>query len=282
MKKNLLILPLLLLLGLVTIEAQITTPAPSPGATVQQTVGLSEVTIEYSRPSAKGRTIFAADGLVPFGNVWRTGANQATKITFSDDVILGDQSLPAGSYAILTKPGATSWDIHFYKHESTNWGSYAELTPNAVVTATPTTLSFKIESFTMGLGDVIGGNASIWLGWENTMVGFPISFEVESKVMASIDRAMSGPSANDYYQAASYYHDNGKDLNKALEWINMATAGDNPAFWQVRRKSLILADMGKTQAAIEAAKLSLDLATKAGNDDYVRMNKKSLKEWGAM
>lgn len=282
MKKNLLILPLLLLLGLVAIEAQIVTPAPSPGATVKQTVGLSEVTIEYSRPAAKGRTIFATDGLVPFGNVWRTGANQATKVTFSDDVTVGGKKLAAGSYAILTKPSATSWDIHFYKHESTNFGSYVDKTPDAVVTVESTKTDFNIESFSMGVGSIIGGDASLWMGWENTMVGVPISFEVEGKVMASIDRAMAGPSSNDYFAAASYYHDNGKDLNKALEWINLATAGDNPAFWQVRRKSLILADLGKKQAAIEAAKLSLELATKAGNDDYIRLNKNSLKEWGAM
>jgi hypothetical protein len=282
MKKNLLILPLLLLLGLAAIEAQITTPAASPGAMVKQTVGLSEVTIEYSRPAMKGRTIFAADGLVPFDAVWRTGANQATKITFSDDVTVGDKALSAGSYAILTKPSAMSWDIHFYAYDGGNWGNYTSKTPDLVATAKPTKIEFPIESFTIGLGNVVGGNASIWMGWENTMVSVPIAFEVESKVMASIDRAMAGPSSNDYFAAASYYHENGKDLNKALEWINLATAGDNPAFWQVRRKALILADLGKKQAAIAAAKMSMELAQKAGNDDYVRMNKKSLKEWGAM
>ena len=282
MKKNLLILPILLLMGLVAIEAQVQTPAASAGAMVKQTVGLSEVVIEYSRPSAKGRTIFSADGLVPFGNVWRTGANSATKITFSDDVTVGDKKLSAGSYAILTLPDAMSWNVHFYKYEQSGWNSYVEKTPNAIVTVKPTKLSNHVETFTIGLDNVIVGDAHLQIAWEKTMVAIPLSFEVDGKVMASIDRIMAGPSKNDYFQAATYYHESGKDLNKALEWINMATAGDNPMFWQVRRKALILADMGKKAEAIAAAKLSWDLAKKAGNDDYVRMNEKSLKEWGAM
>ena len=279
MKKNLLLLPLLLLIGIVALQAQVSTPAPSPSAKVTQMVGLTEVTLEYSRPSMKGRTIFAADGLVPFGSVWRTGANQATKITFSDDVTLGGSELPAGSYAILSKPGSSSWDIHFYSYESSNFGSYVEKEPTLVVSATPAKMDGTLETFTINIDGLHNDGAVLQFAWENTVVPVALGVMTDKTVMASIDRVMAGPSKNDYYNAATYYHDSGKDLKKALEWVNIATEGDNPRFWQVRRKALILADLGMKKEAIAAAKQSLELAKAAGNQDYVRMNEKSLKEW---
>lgn len=279
MKKNLLLLPLLLLIGIAAIHAQIVTPAASPSATLTQMVGLTEVTVEYSRPAMKGRTIFAADGLVPFGSVWRTGANSATKITFSDDVTIEDNKLAAGSYAILTKPGATSWAVHFYNHQSTNFGSYLEEDPNLVVNVTPVKMDVTLESFTINIDGMNNSGATLQFAWENTVVPVAIGVDVDTKVMASIDRVMAGPSANDYNNAATYYHEAGKDLKQALEWSNMATAGDNPRYWMVRRKALILADLGMKKEAIQAAKQSLELAKTAGNNDYVRMNEKSIKEW---
>lgn len=279
MKKNLLLLPLLLLIGIATIHAQIVTPAPSPSATLTQMVGLTEVTVEYSRPAMKGRTIFSADGLVPFGNVWRTGANSATKITFSDDVTIEDNKLAAGSYAILTKPGASSWAVHFYNHQSTNFGSYLEEDPNLVVNVTPAKMDATLESFTINIDGMNNSGATLQLAWENTVVPIAIGVDVDTKVMASIDRVMAGPSANDYNNAATYYHEAGKDLKQALEWSNMATSGDSPRYWMVRRKALILADLGMKKEAIQAAKQSLELAKTAGNNDYVKMNEKSIKEW---
>jgi hypothetical protein len=279
MKKNLLLLPLLLLIGIAAIHAQIVTPAASPSAKLTQMVGLTEVTVEYSRPAMKGRTIFAADGLVPFGSVWRTGANSATKITFSDDVTIEDNKLAAGSYAILTKPGATSWAVHFYNHQSTNFGSYLEEDPNLVVNVTPAKMDVTLESFTINIDGMNNSGATLQFAWENTVVPVAIGVDVDTKVMASIDRVMAGPSANDYNNAATYYHEAGKDLKQALEWSNMATAGDNPRYWMVRRKALILADLGMKKEAIQAAKQSLELAKTAGNNDYVRMNEKSIKEW---
>ncbi len=260
---------------------QIQTPQPSPTSEIKQTVGLTDVHIVYSRPSTKGRTIFAEDGLVPFGDVWRFGANQATKISFGDDVTVGGKAVKGGEYAVLAKPTAKSWEIMFFPYEGGNWGSYREKTPAAVVETESQELPFAIESFTMMLGDLKANSANLYAMWEKTMIAIPVEAEVDSKVMAAIDRVLAGPTANDYYAAGTYYHDAGKDLNKALEMVQKATKVDNPRFWQVRREALILADLGKTQEAIEAAKKSKELAEKAGNKDYIRMNEKSIKEWTA-
>jgi len=147
--------------------------APSPSAKLVQKVGLTDVTIEYSRPGVKGRTIFAADGLVPFGKLWRTGANSATKITFSDAVKIGDGELAAGSYAILTKPGATSWDINFYPYGATRWSGYADADPAVSVKATPALLPNNVESFLITIGDLTDYSATIVFRWEKTVVSLP-------------------------------------------------------------------------------------------------------------
>lgn len=259
--------------------AQIRTPAPSPGLKWTQAVGLSEVSLEYSRPSAKGRTIFAADGLVPYGDLWRTGANTATKISFSDKVWVEGKELAAGSYAILTRPNAGSWDVNFYKHESTSFNSYTDKTPDATVTVSTMALPMQIETFTIGIGDLTNDGATLQFIWANTYAPVRLKFDVDGRVMANIEQVMAGPSGNDYFAAASYMHDAGKDLNVALGYIEKATSGANPAFWMVRRKALILADLGRKKEAIAAAKQSLELAKAANNNDYVRMNEASIKEW---
>ncbi|GAB4408640.1 MAG: DUF2911 domain-containing protein [Microscillaceae bacterium] len=262
-------------------QAQIVIPAPSPGVKTVQNFGLGQVTLEYSRPAAKGRVIFAADGLVPFGQVWRTGANSATKITFSEDVKIGGKDLKAGAYAVLSIPNANAWAVHFYPYETGSWNSYTEKTPALIAEAKVKYTNFALENFSIDLQNIGLNTAELVFAWEKTMAVLPLEVDVDKKILSNIDRVMAGPSNNDYYAAASYYHDTGKDLNKALEFINKATAGENPAFWQLRRKSLILADLGKKAEAIAVAKQSLEAAQKAGNQDYVRMNEKSIAEWSA-
>ena len=244
-----------------------------------QTVGLTDVTVEYSRPSAKGRAIFAADGLVPYGKVWRTGANQVTKVSFSDAVKVDGKDVPAGDYAVLTKPAADQWEVMFFSYEGGNWGSYVEKTPALTVTTKPMMSDMSTESFLVFFDKLTNTGAHMKMAWENTVVAVPIEVNVDERVMADINRMMAGPSANDYYAAASYLHDSGKEMDKALEYVNKATEMNDSAYWMMRRKSLILADMGKKQEAIAAAKQSLELAKKADNQDYVRMNEKSIKEW---
>ena len=261
-------------------QAQIRTPAPSPSAKFVQSVGLTDVTIEYSRPGVKGREIYAADGLVPFGKVWRTGANSVTKITFGDDVKVGGKELKKGEYAILTTPDAGSWAVQFYAYESSNWSSYVEKEPAAVATAELTNLPISVETFLISIGNIKDDSGDLQFVWDKTIATVPLKFEVDARVVENIERTLSGPTPNDYYAAANYYHSTGKDLNKALKWIQKATKVENPRFWQVRREALILADLGRKAEAIAAAKKSLELAKAAGNDDYVRMNEKSIAEWG--
>ena len=259
--------------------AQISTPAPSPSAKLKQTVGLTDVTIEYSRPSMKGRTIMG--DLVPYNEPWRTGANAATKVSFSKDVVVGGKEVKKGSYAMLTKPGMDKWEVMLFEYKSGNFGSYLkdDVTAAATFMAEAMKTDYKIESFMFAIDDLKNDAANIYMMWENTTVVMPIKVHTNKEVMASIDRTMAGPSKNDYFAAASYLHDTGH-LEKAHDYILKATAGDDPKFWQVRRKALILADMGKKAEAISAAKKSMELAQKAGNKDYVRMNEKSIAKWG--
>ena len=172
-------------------QAQISTPAPSPAAKVMQTVGLTDVTVEYSRPSVKGREVFAANGLVPFDKFWRTGANAATKITFSDEVKVGEESLPAGDYAILTKPSVTQWEVMFYEYEGGNWGSYVEKTPAATVTAKTMKSGMNTESFMIYFDELTNTGAHLKMAWANTVVAVPIAVYVDERVMADIN--LGGP-----------------------------------------------------------------------------------------
>lgn len=269
----------LALLLCATSFAQIKTPAASPSAKLMQTVGLTDVEIEYSRPSAKGRTIFAADGLVPYGKVWRTGANSISKITFSDDVMVEGNKVPAGSYGILSIPGASDWAVHFYTYEKGSWSSYVEKTPALVVNVKSMMTKSMTETFTMNIANVTSKGAELQISWANVVVPVKMSVMVDDRVMAAIDKTMAGPSNNDYYAAASYYLDAGKDMKKALTWIQKATNVEKPKFWQVRKEALIQAELGNTKAAIKTAKKSLELSKIAGNDDYVKMNEDSIKEW---
>lgn len=267
------------LLAGVTAFGQIKTPSASPSSKMEQSIGLTDVTIEYSRPSVKGRTIFATDGLVKLGQKWRFGANSVTKMTFSTDVNINGKALEAGSYAVLVTPSAMAWDFHFYAHDTGSWSKYVDRTPLLTVNSPAIKMGEKVETFMITTDEHTDNSANIYVLWDKTMVALAVTTEVDGTVMANIDKVMAGPSAGDMYQAATYYHKNGKDMKKALMWIEKATAGDDPKFWQVRRKALILGDMGKKAEAIKAATMSMELAKAAGNMEYVEMNQKSIMEW---
>lgn len=280
-------LTLLLFVALVsfTTEAQINTPAPSPFSKMKQVVGMTDITIEYSRPAMRGRAIFG--DLVPYDKVWRTGANARTKITFSDDVTFGGTDVKAGSYALLTKPGASSWEVYLYA-EANGGGTPSEWDESKVAAKTSApVISFPkemaVQSFTITVDDLTDNGANLGLLWDTVYVAVPIGVGADTAVMENIDKVMAGPGAGDYYAAALYYMNAGKDINKAKEWIDKSMAmTEKPAFWQLRQQSLIYAKAGDKKGAIEVAKKSLAAAKEEGNDDYVKMNTDSLKEWGGM
>lgn len=260
-------------------QAQVRTPSASSGVKVETTVGLTQIGLDYSAPSAKGRDIFG--GLVPYGEVWRTGANQAVKITFSDGVIVDGSAVAAGSYAVLTKPGKEAWEVMFFPYESGSWNSYLEKKPAAVAKGIVSKRMPAVETFSITVNNISMEGAHLTMAWANTQVEVPLTVEVKEKVMANIQQVMAGPSSNDYFQAATFMHEAGIDKELALEYVQKANKMlDSPRYWMVRREATLLADLGKKQEALKKAQESLKLAKEAGNMDYVRMNEASIKEWG--
>lgn len=271
---------LLALLLVTPAQAQIKTPSASPTAKLETTVGLTDVHVLYSRPSMKGRTIFGDGGLVPFGEIWRTGANQATKVTFGDDVMVAGNKVTAGDYAVLTMPAKGEWTVMFFPYESGSWNSYKEKEPAVKVMAKSMNLGSAVETFTIDVNNMTMDGAHLVMSWAKTAVHVPVKAMVKEQVMANIDRVMAGPGAGDYYSAATFIHDAGDDNKRALEYVQKANKmNDTPRYWMVRREAMILGDLGMKKEAIAKAKESLELAKTAGNMDYVRMNEKSIKEW---
>lgn len=261
--------------------AQIKTPAPSPTGKLSQDVGLIKIEVEYSRPSAKGRKIFG--DLVPFGELWRTGANASTKVTFSDKVQTSNISLDKGTYALYTIPGNKEWTIIFYKNTS-YWGipepkDFKEDEVAARFNVPAQSTANKVETFTIEIGNLRNDGADLELSWENTRVVIPITSDTDSKVMADIKSTMEGPNANAYYSAARYYYEEKKDMKQALEWVNASLEKGGDKFWILRLKANIQAELGMYKDAITTANKSTELAKVDGNADYPRMNEKSIGEW---
>ncbi|MEP3371660.1 MAG: DUF2911 domain-containing protein [Maribacter dokdonensis] len=279
---NKVVLFLLAIVASLTVEAQINTPAPSPAAKLIQTVGLTEVSIDYSRPSMRGRKVYG--NLVPFDKLWRTGANAYTKVSFDTDVTIGGKEVKAGTYSIFTKPGTSNWEVYIYT-DIVGGGTpskWEESKIAAQLTTPVYNIEMPVETFTITVDDVTSNGASIGIIWENTYVAIPFTVPTDAAVMSSIDKALNGPTAEDYYAAAVYYSSEGKDVKKAKEWMDKAMSmTEKPAFWQLRQQSLILAKAGDKKGAIEAAKKSLEGATAAGNNDYIKMNNDSIKEWSS-
>ena len=263
--------------------AQIRTPQPSPGTEIHQTIGLTEVILKYSRPSMRGRKVFG--NLVPFNQIWRTGANSNSIISFSDVVQVEGKVLSPGQYAIYSKPGTEYWDVYFYS-DTNNSGLPTEWDANKIaaeVKVPVRTLVSPVETFEISIEDLTNNDAHLVMSWENTAVHILIAVPSKEKAMASIEATMPGDgiTANDYFAAASYYQDENIDLNQAKVWIDKALYMNPEPYWMLRRKALIYAAIGDREGAIAAAKLSMAAAEKAGNADYVKLNQDSLKDWGA-
>ena len=265
------------------VEAQVKTPQPSPKCVVNQVVGLTDVTLDYSRPSAKGRTVFG--DLVPFGKLWRTGANANSTVSFSDDVVINGTTLKKGKYAIYTLPKADMWEVIFYT-TTDNWGlpeNYDVSKVAVSLNVDPKMMNITEESFEIGIGNITNDSATLDISWEKTMVSVKFEVPTQKTAMASISKVLAGPAAGDYFSSAQYYYQSNAELSKALEYVNKAVSmvktGEDVPFWHLRLKSLIQAKLGDKAGAIATANLSLAGATKAKNNDYIKMNNDSIKEW---
>ena len=278
MKK--IIIVLAIMLANFTIEAQIKTPQSSPKATIMQSVGLTDVEINYSRPSARGRSVFG--NLIPFGKVWRTGANENTTISFSDDVMIDGKTLKKGKYSLYTVPKVESWEVILYK-TTDNWGNPEEWKEENVALRTMVkaeVLNKSLETFTIGISALNDNFAYLEMSWENSYVALKFEVPTQQKATANIAKALAGPASGDYFAAAQFLFQSNGDNAKALEYVNKSLdmAKDKP-FWYNRLKSLIQAKAGDKKGAIETAKASLAAAETAKNQDYVKMNKDSIAEW---
>ncbi len=268
-----------LLLGLATLtifsvtEAQVLkTPSPSTLQTVKQEFGLGSIELSYSRPNAKGRIIFG--DLVPYGAVWRTGANNATTLQFSEEVIIGGKKIPAGKYGLLTIPGAAEWTVIITKQlDVTSPSAYKQDMDVVRVTVPTTQLPFPIESFMILFEKVNSNSLELMIIWEQTAVSLPIKVDVDAKIMSQIENLMTADN-RPYFNAAMYYMDNNKDLNKAAEWLEKATAQSPNAYWVWYQKARCLSLLGKKAEAMAASNKSLELAVAGKNPDYVTLNEK--------
>ena len=267
----------LLVVVFTSIKAQsIKTPFPSPPQTIKQDFGVSSIELSYSRPGVKGRKVFG--DLVPFGKVWRTGANNATTINFVDEVTIGGVKVPAGKYGLLTIPDKDSWTVIITKQvDVTNPADYKVESDVARVSVKPMAMKDKIETFTMQFANVKPSSCELQMMWENTAVSLPISTDVESVVMKQIENTMNKDN-RPYYQAALYYLENGKDLNQALAWFDKAIELQPNAYWAYHQRANALAKLGKKEDAKASAQKSIQLAKEAKNDDYVRLNEKLLDQ----
>lgn len=262
--------------------AQVQIPSASPAGSVSTTVGLTDIKIDYFRPRVKGRTIFGSESsvLIPYGTIWRSGANSGTKITFSDDVKVEGISVPKGEYLILSWPGAAEWTISLYKDISLggNMGGYDKAKDAANFKVKPEKLTEKVETLTFNIGDIADDNksAKVQLAWENTSVKFAVTVDYDAKVMKSIENNTK-VSPNNYFSAAVYYLESGKDLNQALTWINEALKSNPNAFWMLHQKAKIQKGLGDKKGAKETATASLNAAKEAKNRDYQMMNEALIK-----
>lgn len=278
MKRLLIVLSLII--SHYVVEAQVRIPETSPKAAIKQVVGLTDVEITYSRPSARGRAVLG--NLVPFGQLWRTGANDNTVISFSDDVVINGKTLKKGKYSLYTIPNVQNWEVLFYT-TTDNWGNPKEFDEAKVALKTTVkeeALTKPVETFTIAINNLDTNSATLDISWENSYVA--LKFEVPTKkiAIASIEKTLAGPVPEEFYSAAQYYYQSNADIEKARVYIDKAVElSKTVPFHYLRLKSLIQAKQGDKKGAIETAKWSISASEAAGNKEYVEMNKASIEEW---
>ena len=251
-------------------------PAPSPTATLKQRVGVTDIEITYSRPGVKGRTIFG--GLEPYGEVWRAGANSATKVTFSTPVKIGGTEVPAGSYGLFALLGKDEWTVIFNKIPN-QWGAYAYNPKDDVVRVPAKVIALPqpVETFAIDINDIRDDSATLNLLWEKTRVAVKLEFDVVGQVVPQIEAVMASDAKNKpYVPAAMFYLAHNLDLKKAVAWMDAAIAAQPDAYYYIYRKAQVQAAMGDKAGAIATANHSIELARAESNaaskDEYTRLN----------
>jgi len=264
--------------------SQLKTPSASTASEIEQVVGLTEIEVDYNRPSKRGRVIFG--NLVPFGKIWRTGANSGTEISFSTDVSINGENINEGTYSIFSIPNEDSWQIIFYS-DTDLWSVPRNWEESKIIFQSnfkSNTNNKVVETFSISFEDITNNNVNLVFSWDDTNVIVPIDVPTKSLVEDQIKSIMGDdPKSSDYYSAAVYYLQENINLDIALKWMNKAIEMiENPRFFQLRQQSLILAANGQYKNAIKVAEMSLELSIQANNGDYVKMNNDSIEEWSNM
>jgi hypothetical protein len=267
------------LMHFIKVEAQISMPVPSPSATTIQGIGLAKVSVDYSRPSLKGRKMMGSD-IIPYGKVWRTGANRIPNLKVDKTITIGGKTLEAGDYGIITIPGQKEWTI-IISNNANQWGTYnyKESEDKFRFTTPAIKSKNKEETFTIGFTDIKEESASMFIHWENDLVKFPLNHDSNSSILEEINTKMSAAEiSNDtYYDAAEYYYKKGLDLNKALAWANKVVDNDKQ-YWTYALRAKIAAKSGKCDIAVADAKLGIEMAKKENDPAYVRIHQKVLDD----
>ncbi len=265
-------------------SAQINFPRISPDCELRQQIGRTDITIQYSRPGKRGRQVIGE--LVPYGRIWRVGANESTKFTTSDDIVVAGNALPAGTYALYAFPYEDHWEIVFHTNTA-HWGDgrndYDPAEDAFRFRVIPERLQDTVETLTIAFANFTHQSADMMIAWENTRIRFPIEVDTHRKVMAEIQQQIKvNPTADTYYQSARYLQEEGLDPEQALAWLNKALEIGGDTYYFHRVKSLVEAQLGQYEAAIASANKSKELAAQQDKDEFVRMNERNIAAWQAL
>jgi tetratricopeptide (TPR) repeat protein len=262
-------------IGGLAVEAQVKMPPPSPAQVITQEFGLGMIEVRYSRPAAKGRKVFG--DLVPFNKLWRTGANSATLVRFTEPVEINGKKIDTGSYALYSIPGYDSWEVILNKGIN-NWGlvGYKESEDVLRIRVAPIRLRDELENFTIQFDNIKPQTCELLLKWEKTAVLIPIQVRIKDKLRAQLNAALLSDK-KPYWQAAQFFNEYDNNQKKALEYVRKAVEENPKAYWIWLYKAKIEKEAGDKKGAMESSRKSLELARAAKNEDYVKMNEELQK-----